>query len=71
MLTRRTHSTNDDPCRVLKIAVLHTSTLVRGYPLPIGDLQARSILRIASCLLMTTVVSYPDWTGHRERDGAW
>jgi hypothetical protein len=51
ILTRHMYSTTDDPCQVLKIAVPSTSTLVRSYPLPIGDRQASSILWIASCLL--------------------
>jgi hypothetical protein len=52
ILTRRTHSTSDKPYQVLNIAVLHTSTVVRGFRLLVEYLQASSILWIASCLLM-------------------
>ena len=51
IMTRHMHSTTDDPRQVLKIAVPSTPALVRIYPLPIGDLQASSILCITSCLL--------------------
>jgi hypothetical protein len=50
ILTRRTHSTTDDPCQVLNITIPHTSTVLRSFRLLVGDLQASSILWIASCL---------------------
>jgi hypothetical protein len=38
ILTRHMHSATDYLCQVLKIATLHTSTVVRSHRLPIGDL---------------------------------
>jgi hypothetical protein len=52
ILTHHMHSTTDDPCQVLKIAILRTSTVVRIHRLLIGDFQASNILLRAPCLLM-------------------